>query len=454
MIKSLVSSKSKTVELETPAKTPTLEKIGFADLGINKELVAAVEAEGYTHPTPIQAQAIPHILEGRDLLGCAQTGTGKTAAFALPTLQIVMERADISAQRSPIKVLVLTPTRELAIQIDESFRVYGKHTGVRHAVVFGGVGQNPQERALRQGPHVLVATPGRLLDLMNQNIVKLDQLKIFILDEADRMLDMGFIHDVRRVIKALPKERQTLFFSATMPDDIQKLADSILTDPVGVSVTPVSSTAETVQQQIYFVDQGNKRHLLLHLMQDQNLSRALVFARTKHSANKVAEHLSKNNIRAEAIHGNKSQTARQRALENFKRGTTRVLVASDLASRGIDIDEISHVINYDIPNVPETYVHRIGRTGRAGAEGIAISFCDINEVDFLKGIERITKQRIPVVDEHPYPALIKVATEPADGRRRGAGGGGGRKPQSRGRSGGGHGGGGRGGDHGGGRSRR
>ena len=364
--------------------------------------------EGYTVPTPIQEQAIPILLERKDLLGCAQTGTGKTAAFALPLLQLMCEDAanpSDSTHRGgprPIRALILTPTRELAIQIDESFAAYGRYTGLRHTVIFGGVPQNAQVQALRQGVDILVATPGRLLDLYDQKLLNFKDIRYFVLDEADRMLDMGFIHDVRKILAKLPAKRHSLFFSATMPPEIQKLAGSILVNPSKVEVTPVSSTADTIQQSIYFVDKKDKRSLLLHVLKGSEIPTALVFTRTKHGADKVAQGLARAGIRAEAIHGNKSQNARQRALENFKSRQTRILVATDIAARGIDIDELTHVINFELPNVPETYVHRIGRTGRAGASGIALSFCDLEEKEFLRDIQKLIARQIPVVEDHPH----------------------------------------------------
>ncbi len=362
----------------------------------------ALQAEGYTKPTPIQEQSIPVLLERRDLLGCAQTGTGKTAAFAIPILQLLHDDELYKKGPQAIKALILTPTRELAIQIGESFAAYGKHLRIKHTVIFGGVGQKPQTDALRAGVDVLIATPGRLLDLMDQRFVHLQHIKMFVLDEADRMLDMGFIHDVKKVIAKIPVKRQTLFFSATMPPEISKLASSILTNPVRVEVTPVSTTADTIQQSIYFVEKKDKKKLLHHLLEDRAIVTALVFTRTKHGADKVVKDLQQAGIKAEAIHGNKSQNARQRALSNFKARITRVLVATDIAARGIDIDELSHVINYELPNVPETYVHRIGRTGRAGAAGISISFCDEEERDFLHDIQKLIGKSLPVVEDQPY----------------------------------------------------
>jgi ATP-dependent RNA helicase RhlE len=393
--------------------------MSFADLGLLPQLLRAVAEEGYEEPTPIQLKAIPHVLAGRDLLGLAQTGTGKTAAFALPILQRLVQLNVRPSGDRPIRVLVLTPTRELAAQIGDSFFAYGRHLGYRHTVIFGGVGQSAQERALRSGVDVLVATPGRLLDLIGQRLVHLQRLEIFVLDEADRMLDMGFIHDVRKVIALLPQRRQTLFFSATMPPEAQRLADVLLHDPATVAVAPVSSTAERVDQWIYFVEKGDKRALLAYLLGDPQISRALVFSRTKHGANRIAEHLARAKVRADAIHGNKSQNARERALEAFKRGESRVLVATDIAARGIDIDQISHVINFDLPNVPETYVHRIGRTARAGAAGVALSFCDEEEREYLTDIERLIRRPIAVVAEHPFrsPIVPPSPYDPNDRRR-------------------------------------
>jgi ATP-dependent RNA helicase RhlE len=377
--------------------------MSFQDLNLIEPILKALNTEGYTTPTPIQAKSIPIILKQRDLLGTAQTGTGKTAAFSIPILQLLYQDKQQHKEQKTIKTLVLTPTRELAIQIDESMKAYGRYTGLRTLVIFGGVSQNPQTEALRRGVDILVATPGRLLDLMNQGFVKLDHLKILVLDEADRMLDMGFVHDVKKIIAKVPRQRQTLFFSATMPNEIQQLADTILNKPEKVEVAPVSSTADTIQQALYYVDKDDKRALLQHILKDKNIATALVFTRTKHGADKVVKDLSKVGITAEAIHGNKSQNARQRALTNFKARTTRVLVATDIAARGIDIDDLTHVINYEIPNIPETYVHRIGRTGRAGASGIALTFCDHEEKDFLKDIHKLINKAIPEVEDHPYP---------------------------------------------------
>jgi ATP-dependent RNA helicase RhlE len=375
----------------------------FQELNLIDPLLHALHAEGYTEPTPIQVQAIPHVLAGRDLIGCAQTGTGKTAAFALPILQR-LTATNVPRQRSAARVLVLSPTRELATQIGESFAAYGRNTSYKHTVIFGGVGQQPQVDAWRRGTEILVATPGRLLDLMQQGIIKLNTIEIFVLDEADRMLDMGFIHDVRKIIAVLPTKRQTLLFSATMPQDIQDLADRILINPVHVEVTPQATTVEKIEQSVFFVNKQDKRPLLEHLLNDRarQIRRVLVFTRTKHGANKLAEQLERGGIGAEAIHGNKSQTARERALANFKSGKTRVLVATDIAARGIDVDDVSHVINYDLPNEPESYVHRIGRTARAGAEGVAFSFCDAEERAYLRDIEKLIRLRVPVVEQHPY----------------------------------------------------
>ncbi|MDD2916304.1 MAG: DEAD/DEAH box helicase [Candidatus Gracilibacteria bacterium] len=404
----------------------------FSDLPIIEPILRAIDDEGYTTPTPIQVAAIPTILSGRDFLGCAQTGTGKTAAFAIPILQLLHAKKALTPSSSPkgrgeiecslesllqkergrggggkevrkIKTLIVTPTRELAIQIEESFRAYGRYCGLHQAVIFGGVKQGNQVERLRQGVDILIATPGRLLDLMNQGYVSLADIEIFVLDEADRMLDMGFIHDIKKLLKIIPVKRQTLFFSATMAPEIMKLAEGILRNPEKVEITPVSTTAETITQSVYHVDKGNKNNLLVHLLQDPKIRNVLVFTRTKHGADKVVKFLIGRGIVAEAIHGNKSQNNRQRALSNFKEQTTRVLVATDIASRGIDIDELEYMINYDIPNISETYVHRIGRTGRAGAKGMAISFCDHDDTVFLRDIEKLISQKIPVVESHPFP---------------------------------------------------
>ncbi|MCC7447809.1 MAG: DEAD/DEAH box helicase [Anaerolineae bacterium] len=378
--------------------------MSFDDLQLIEPLLRAVRAEGYTQPSPIQEQAIPHVLAGRDLLGCAQTGTGKTAAFALPILQRLVIHKPQGARA--IRVLVLSPTRELALQIGASFETYGKYTRIRQVTIFGGVNQNPQIERLRRGADVLVATPGRLLDLIGQGHIKLDRLEVLVLDEADRMLDMGFIHDVRRIIALLPAKRQNLLFSATMPADIQALADSLLHDPVKVAVTPVASTVDTIRQSVYFVEKSDKLALLTHLLRDPAMKRVLVFTRTKHGANKVVRQLGQAAVYAEAIHGNKSQSAREQALTNFKAGRTRVLVATDIAARGIDVDDISHVVNYDLPNEPESYVHRIGRTGRAGAAGVAYSFCEVEERAYLIDIERLIRLHIPKAGDHPYVSKL------------------------------------------------
>jgi len=374
----------------------------FEQLHLIEPILKALKQEGYTTPTPIQEQSIPIVLEGKDLLGCAQTGTGKTAAFAIPILQLLHERKMAGKNSRGIKALILTPTRELAIQIDESFAAYGKFLNLKHLVIFGGVSQQPQTNALRNGVDILIATPGRLLDLVEQRFIDLSQIELFVLDEADRMLDMGFIHDVKKIITRLPAKKQTLFFSATMPGEIAKLSSTILHNPAKVEVTPVSSTAETIQQSMYFVEKENKKHLLIHLLKDKTIQSALVFTRTKHGADKVVKELTRVGIGAEAIHGNKSQNARQRALGNFKSGHTRVLVATDIAARGIDVDNLSHVINFELPNVPETYVHRIGRTGRAGASGIAFSFCDMEEKEFLRDIQKLISTSVPIVNDHPF----------------------------------------------------
>jgi ATP-dependent RNA helicase RhlE len=376
----------------------------FESLNIIEPILKSLKEEGYTIPTPIQVQAIPIVLQGTDLIGCAQTGTGKTAAFAVPILQLLSKNKSFDRKKK-IRSLIVTPTRELAIQIEESFKAYGRYTGLTCTVVFGGVKQNPQTNALHNGVDILIATPGRLLDLMNQGFISLKDIEIFVLDEADRMLDMGFIHDVRRIIAALPQKRQSLFFSATMPPEIVRLAGSIVYKPVKVEVTPSASTVDIVDQFVYFIDRGNKNSLLLELLKDEKIKTALVFTRTKYGADKVVRVLKKKNISAEAIHGNKAQNARQKALSSFKAQTTRVLVATDIAARGIDVDDLEYVINFEIPNISETYVHRIGRTGRAGAKGTAISFCDAEEKEYLKDIEKLITKKIQVVDDHPFPLI-------------------------------------------------
>jgi ATP-dependent RNA helicase RhlE len=376
----------------------------FRSLNIIEPILKAVEEEGYTTPTPIQEQSIPIIMEGIDLLGCAQTGTGKTAAFAIPILQLLSANKIYNRKRK-VRSLIVTPTRELAIQIEESFKAYGRHTGLTCTVLFGGVNQNPQTSALRNGVDIVIATPGRLLDLMNQGFITLHDVEIFVLDEADRMLDMGFIHDIKKLLAVLPKNRQSLFFSATMPPEIVKLANTILQNPAKVSVTPVSSTVDIIEQYVYFVDKGNKNALLVEVLKDPSIKTALVFTRTKYGADKVVKMLVQHNIKAEAIHGNKAQNARQRALANFKAQTTRVLVATDIAARGIDIDDLEYVINYEISNIAETYVHRIGRTGRAGANGTALSFCDAEEKAYLRDVEKLISKKISIIDNHPFPLI-------------------------------------------------
>lgn len=383
----------------------------FKELNLIQPLLTALEIEGYEIPTPIQQEAIPHILNGRDVQGCAQTGTGKTAAFSLPILQTLHE-AQHSGHRRAIKVLVLTPTRELALQIGESFEVYGQFLTIKHTVIFGGVSQLHQTNDLKRGVDILIATPGRLLDLINQGFIKLNTINCFVLDEADRMLDMGFIHDIKKILKLLPTKRQTLFFSATMPNEIASLAKSILHNPVKVEVTPVSSTVEKIDQVLYFVKKKQKINLLIELLQDQSKTSILVFSKTKHGANKIVKFLLKEQISAEAIHGNKSQSARVKALTSFKNGETRVLVATDIAARGIDIDQLSQVINYDLPDVPETYVHRIGRTGRAGFDGSAVSFCDVEELGQLKDIQKLIGLQIPVIQNHTYESNTPILPPP------------------------------------------
>ena len=378
----------------------------FQELGLNEPILRALADQGYEQPSPIQAKAIPPALTGRDVLGCAQTGTGKTCAFASPILQ------RLSEARTPdhrLRALILTPTRELAIQIGESFAAYGAHLSLRHTVIFGGVGQNPQVEALGRGVDILVATPGRLMDLYQQGFVRLEDLEIFVLDEADRMLDMGFIHDVKKILKWLPAKKQTMLFSATMPPEIAALVNSLLHDPAQVAVDPVSSPVEAIRQSVYFVDKCNKTKLLALLIGQLEVKNALVFTRTKHGANKVARDLGKEGITAAAIHGNKSQTARQQALSDFKAGRIRCLVATDIAARGLDIEELSHVFNYNLPEVPETYVHRIGRTGRAGREGTAVSFCDFGEKPLLKDIEKLIGRTVPAVEDHPFPMVVLEA---------------------------------------------
>ena len=374
----------------------------FKDLEIIDPILKALEAKGYTHPTPIQQQSIPILLRGKDLLGCAQTGTGKTAAFAIPIIQLMAEDPLRNDNNRKIKALIVTPTRELAIQIGDNFRQYGKFTGLKGTVIFGGVSQHKQTNALKRGIDILVATPGRLLDLIDQGFISLSNIEYFVLDEADHMLDMGFIHAIKKIIALLPEKRQSLFFSATMPPNIVNLTKKILTTPEKVTIKPEQATAERVEQSIYFVTKQDKIKLLTHVIKEKQVNSCLVFSRTKHGANKIVRLLDRNGIRGEAIHGNKSQVARQRALKNFKDGRTNVLVATDIAARGIDVADLQLVVNYDLPNVSETYVHRIGRTGRAEASGIAISFCNAEERAYLRDIEKLIKQSIPIINDHPF----------------------------------------------------
>lgn len=382
----------------------------FENLNLVEPILKALQEEGYETPTPIQGEAIPIVLKGNDLLGCAQTGTGKTAAFSIPILQNLYKRG-VQKGRREIKALVLTPTRELAIQIGESFTAYGRYTGVNHVVIFGGVSQVPQVDTLRRGVDVLIATPGRLLDLVNQGLIQLKTLEYFVLDEADRMLDMGFIHDIKRILPLLPQKRQTLFFSATMPPEIAKLADTILHHPEKVAVTPPASTVDMIEQSVYYVEKADKKDLLIELLSNPDIGSALVFSRTKYGADKIARFLNKAGISADAIHGEKSQTARQRALSNFKDHKIKVLVATDIAARGIDVEELAYVFNNDLPEVPETYVHRIGRTGRAGHSGIAVSFCSSDEMPLLKDIEKLIGKKIPLVREHSFVSSAAVAAQ-------------------------------------------
>ena len=375
----------------------------FEDLKIIDPVLKALRKEEYSTPTPVQEKAIPLILNGKDVLGSAQTGTGKTAAFAIPIIQHLYNDRSRNAEKPRTKALIITPTRELAIQIGESFSTYGRYTNIRNTVIFGGVKQHPQEVALRKGVDVLVATPGRLLDLINQGIISLKHIEYFVLDEADRMLDMGFIHDIKKIIALLPRERQSLFFSATMPNNIVKLSQSILHQPVKVEVAPQSSTADTIQQKVYYTNKSDKKNLLVHILKDESIDQVLLFSRTKHGADKIARNLKNKKIDAAAIHGDKAQNQRQKALEGFKAGKTRVLVATDIAARGIDIEKLSYVINYDIPNESETYVHRIGRSGRAGLSGNAISLCEPEENVFIKDIEKLIKKQIPIVKDNPFP---------------------------------------------------
>ncbi len=375
----------------------------FEELNIIAPVLRALKEENYTQPTSIQEQAIPLILEKKDLMGSAQTGTGKTAAFAIPILQQVYLDRHHHGKRRKIRALILTPTRELAVQIGESFSTYGKYTGIKNTVVFGGVSQRAQTNALRNGVDVLIATPGRLMDLMDQGFVRLNDIEYFVLDEADRMLDMGFIHDIRKIINKLPGERQSLFFSATLPENIIALSKTILNNPEKVEVSPASPTAETIQQYLYYTNRSHKKDLLFHILEDHDIDQVLLFSRTKRGADRIARTLQKQHISTAAIHGDKPQNQRQKALTQFKAGKIRVLVATDIAARGIDIDKLKHVINYDIPNIAETYVHRIGRSGRAGEEGTAISICEPEENAYIRDIEKLINQRIERVEEHPYP---------------------------------------------------
>jgi ATP-dependent RNA helicase RhlE len=393
----------------------------FENLDIIKPIQKALKEEGYINPTPIQEKSIPELLKGKDLLGCAQTGTGKTASFAIPILQNISNEKINSKGKRTIKAVVLAPTRELAIQIGENFKVYSKYMDIKTTVIFGGVSQNPQTVALKNGVDILVATPGRMIDLHNQKLLNLKNVKYFVLDEADSMLDMGMIHDVKRIIGYLPKVRQNIFFSATMPKEISKLVDSICKNPAKVEVTPVSSTTETVTQGIHFVGKKQKNELLTHILNDKSIKSVLVFSRTKHGANKIVKELDKVGIESSAIHGNKSQSARQTALSNFKEGKLRVLVATDIAARGIDVDELSHVINYDLPECAETYVHRIGRTGRAGRSGVAISFCSPEELDRYKSIEKLIKKKIDVKKNPKLKVVeetVKIDNKPSRNNRR------------------------------------
>ena len=390
----------------------------FNTLNITESILKAVQEQGYTEATPIQEQAIPHALAKRDILGCAQTGTGKTAAFSIPTIQYLNKH-----DSTKIRALILTPTRELAAQIQDNITAYAKYTSITSTVIFGGVSQKPQEKMLRRGVDIVVATPGRLNDLINQGIVDISKVEVFILDEADRMLDMGFLKDIKKIIAKVPEKKQTLFFSATMPKEIRDLTKKLLHDPITVEVTPVSSTVEKIEQTLYYVDKANKKHLLLDLLNKDNIQNALVFTRTKSNADRLAKFLKSYNINTGVIHGDKSQNARQHALLQFKEGKSRILVATDIAARGIDINELSHVFNYDIPNESESYVHRIGRTGRAGNIGTSISFCDIDEKEYIKSIQKLIDYKIPVNEEHDYPMQV---TTPSPTKKSGRG-----KPKNR-----------------------
>ncbi len=382
----------------------------FEDLNLINPILKALKDKNYTEPTEIQAEAIPVILKRRDVLGSAQTGTGKTAAFAIPIIQLIHQIEKEKNHKPTLRSLIVTPTRELAIQIDENIRDYSKYTNLKHAVIFGGVKQGKQVEQLKRGVHVLTATPGRLLDLISQGLLSIDTVKLFVLDEADRMLDMGFINDIRKLLKLLPEKRQSLFFSATMPDNIVKLSANILKNPVKIEVAPVSSTAETIQQYLYYTNKSDKKSLLIHILKDRDLEQVLLFSRTKHGADRIVRDLMKKRVEAAAIHGDKSQGQRQKALKNFKDGRLRVLVATDIAARGIDIDKLKYVINFDVPNLPETYVHRIGRSGRAKEEGIAISICEPEENQFVRDIEKLTKTKIQIIKDNPFPQTEKPMT--------------------------------------------
>lgn len=379
----------------------------FKELNLVPPILKALQNKNYTTPTPIQEKAIPQVLKNKDVLACAQTGTGKTAAFSIPIIQQMLNKSTIDGK---IKCLIVTPTRELAIQIKENIDEYSQYTSLKNVVIFGGVKQNAQVNQLRNGADILIATPGRLLDLINQKFISLQKIEYFVLDEADRMLDMGFINDIKKIIKLLPKKRQSLFFSATMPPNIVKLANTILYQPIKIEVTPVSSTAETIQQSVYLTNKNEKKDLLIHLLKNEDMDQVLVFSRTKHGANRIARDLDKKRIKAVPIHGDRSQNQRQKALSDFKDGKLRVLVATDIAARGIDIDKLKYVINYDVPNLPETYVHRIGRSGRAGEDGIAISICEPEELEYLKDVEKLIKQKVKVIKDHPFPQTDKPMT--------------------------------------------
>lgn len=383
----------------------------FEDLELVDPILRALEDKQYTEPTPIQAKAIPLVLDRRDVLGCAQTGTGKTAAFAIPIIQLIHQKDGDHRGFPILRSLIVTPTRELAIQIDENIKEYSKYTDIKHTVIFGGVKQGKQVDKLKKGVHILVATPGRLLDLIDQGYISLDDVRLFVLDEADRMLDMGFIHDIKKLLKILPEKRQSLFFSATMPQNIVELSNTILEDPVKVEVAQVSSAAETITQYLYYTNKQTKKDLLIHILKDESLDQVLLFSRTKHGADKITRFLKKEHVNAAAIHGDKAQNQRQKALSNFKSGDVRVLVATDIAARGIDIDKLRYVINYDVPNIAETYVHRIGRSGRAGEDGIAISICEPEENAYVKDIQRLIKQKLQVVDDNPFPQTDKPMSE-------------------------------------------